>query len=131
MAQSARAIVVMTIDFEHGDLCSYGLARTGGSSQKYVLVSVIESVEDLGLNGIEVLEVVQRFKLGVFQCRNWQWLEVQQSCVGWMALRKNQVLEGKSAVCLTSKPPERIMIFNGYASKNVFLFTYLSDMALT
>lgn len=69
---------VLVEDPEHGHLCGDGFAGAGGGTQQDVGVGVIESVEDLGLNGIIVGERVQTLILPVSQSSHRQWLKVQQ-----------------------------------------------------
>ena len=54
---------------------------------------MVEGVEDLGLDGVEVRELVQDFEPGVVERGDRKWLKVQQVCVGWMLLRKDEVLK--------------------------------------
>ena len=54
---------------------------------------MVEGVEDLGLDGVEVRELVQDFESGVVERGDRKWLKVQQVCVGWMLLGKDEVLK--------------------------------------
>ena len=55
---------VLSKDPQHGELCYNGLARPCGSTQQCILVGVVQSVEGLGLDGVEVGELVQGLKGG-------------------------------------------------------------------
>lgn len=63
---------------EHCYLSCNGFSGASGGPQKDVRVSVVERMEDLGLDGIKVSELVQALKLMVAQGRHRQRLQVQQ-----------------------------------------------------
>ena len=50
---------------------------TGRSSQKDIIIGVVECVENLSLDGVEVIESVEAFKLGVVQGGHGKRLQIQ------------------------------------------------------
>ena len=63
------------------------------SSQEYVGVTVVESVEHLRLNWVKVVKFKQLLVGGALEGRDRKWLEVKQLGVRWVELRQNEVLE--------------------------------------
>lgn len=58
----------------------------------------------LGLNGVEVGEVVHGLVGGVLEGRHWQGVEVKELCVRGVSLWEDEVLEGESHKGLCSHP---------------------------
>ncbi len=52
------ALGVLGKEAHNGDLGADGLAGAGGRAHKNVLVAVVDGVEDLGLDGVELGELV-------------------------------------------------------------------------
>lgn len=67
---------ILVEDPEHGHLCCDGFSRARRRSQQHVGVGVVQCVEDLGLDGVEVSELVKALVLSVTQSSHWQRLEV-------------------------------------------------------
>lgn len=63
---------------EHSYLSCNGFTGASGGPQKDVCVSVVERMEDLGLDGIKMSELVEALKLMVAQGSHRQRLQVQQ-----------------------------------------------------
>ena len=68
---------------------------------------MIESMEYLGLNRVEVSELVEPLESGVVQGGDGQGREVQEIGVRGVSFREDQVLEGDGAVGLAADPPVR------------------------
>lgn len=75
---SHLALGLLSKHTEDGHFSSHRLPRSGRSAQQDVAVRVIQSVENLRLNGVEVCEAVEGLQPGVLQGRDRKWLQIQQ-----------------------------------------------------
>ena len=94
---------------QDGKLGTDGFSTAGGRSDKDVVVCVVEGVEDLGLNGVKVGEVVAVEGLvgGVPEGGDWEGLQVQQLRGRGELLRQDEVAERDGKLRLGGNPTVR------------------------
>ena len=89
---------------EHCNFCSNGFSRAGGGTQEHIVVTVVQGVEQLGLDGVEVSEGIQHLKPRVFEGRHRKGVQVQQRGVRGMPVREDEVLEPNGRDSFTGHP---------------------------
>lgn len=81
---------------EYGQLSRHSLATACWRAQQYIVIGVVDCVEDLCLNRVEVSEVrVECLQLWIIHGCFGQRLQVQQICVRRMPLGQNQMLHSQ------------------------------------